>query len=401
MKTPKLKKIESVKKHHGISLEDDYAWVDQPNILEVLKDPNKLLPEVRNYIEENNSITKDYFKDVKHLQKNLFNEIKSKIKLDDTSLKFKDKKYYYWSKTEAEGNYGKNIRQLIDGSKPEEIYFDGDLEKKKCGSEYFGLGSISISHCDKYMAYSLDLKGSEYFTIYLRDLDINKNEKDIIENTSGSITWSLDSKSFFYSKLDKFHRPRQIYKHEIGTPVNNDKLIFEEQDETFTCGISLSSDEKFFIISSSDHITTEEYFFPTNTSLIKPVLFQKREKDVRYSIDSWKEYFYIQTNKDARDYKILRCKINDIKNLEEFIPSKKETIIGSLEFLDDFIIRSEKMDAIPKLLVRNIKTNEEEEIKISDEAIGCPAASLIEKNRNTSKIRVGWESMKTPGKIYE
>ena len=88
MKTPKLKKIESVKKHHGISLEDDYAWVDQPNILEVLKDPNKLLPEVRNYIEENNSITKDYFKDVKHLQKNLFNEIKSKIKLDDTSLKF-------------------------------------------------------------------------------------------------------------------------------------------------------------------------------------------------------------------------------------------------------------------------------------------------------------------------
>ena len=130
MKTPKLKKIESVKKHHGISLEDDYAWVDQPNILEVLKDPNKLLPEVRNYIEENNSITKDYFKDVKNLQKNLFNEIKSKIKLDDTSLKFKDKKYYYWSKTEAEGNYGKNIRQLIDGSKQEKFISTETLKRK-------------------------------------------------------------------------------------------------------------------------------------------------------------------------------------------------------------------------------------------------------------------------------
>ncbi|MBD1171993.1 S9 family peptidase [Pelagibacterales bacterium SAG-MED05] len=401
MKTPKLKKIESVKKHHGISIEDDYAWVDQPNILEVLKDPSKLLPDVRSYIEENNFITKDYFKDVKNLQKKIFNEIKSKIKLDDTSLKFKDKKYYYWSKTEAKGNYGKNIRQLIDASKPEEIYFDGDLEKKKSGSEYFGLGSISVSHCDKFMAYSLDLKGSEYFTIYLRDLNTNKNEKDIIENTSGSITWSLDSKSFFYSKLDKFHRPRQIYKHEVGTSVNNDKLIFEEKDETFTCGISLTSDEKFFIISSSDHITSEEYFFPSDTKSIKPVLFRKREKDVRYSIDSWKEYFYIQTNKNARDYKILKCKIDDIKELEEFIPSKKETIIGSLEFLDDFIIRGEKTDAIPKLFVRNIKTNEEEEIKISDEAIGCPAASLMQKNRNTSKIRVGWESMKTPGKIYE
>ena len=134
---------------------------------------------------------------LKILQKKLFNEIKSKIKLDDTSLKFKDKKYFYWSKTEAKGNYGKRLRQIIDKSKPEEIYFDGDLEKKKSGSEYFGLGSVSVSHNDDLMAYSLDLKGSEYYTIYLRDLTNNKNLPDQIENTSGSITWSLDSKSFF------------------------------------------------------------------------------------------------------------------------------------------------------------------------------------------------------------
>ena len=401
MNIPKLKKIESEKKYHDIAIKDDYSWVDQPNILEVLKDSGKLLPDVRKYIEENNSFTENYFKDVRDLQKNIFNEIKSKIKLDDTSLKFKDKKFYYWTKTEAKGNYGKNIRQVINGSKPEEIYFDGDLEKKKCGSEYFGLGSISVSHCDKYMAYSLDLKGSEYYTIYLRNLSNKKNEKDIIENTSGSITWSLDNKSFFYSKLDKFHRPRKIYKHILGTSIDNDELIFEEKDETFTCGISLSSDEKFFIISTSDHITTEEYFFPSETNFIKPILFQKREIDVRYSIDSWKGYFYIHTNKNARDYKILKCKVDNIKKLEEFIPSKKETVIGGLEFLNDFIIRTEKSDAIPKLFVRNIKTNKEEEIKISDEAIGCPGFSLMQKDKNTSKIRVSWESMATPGKIYE
>ncbi len=401
MNIPKLKKIKSEKKYHDLILKDDYSWVDQPDILEVLKNPEKLLPDVRKYIEENNSYTENYFNDVKDLQKSLFSEIKGKIKLDDTSLKFKDKNYYYWTKTEKNGNYAKNIRQIIDGSKPEEIYFDGDLEKKKCGSEYFGLGSISVSHCDRYMAYSLDLKGSEYYTIYLRNLSENKNEKDVIENTSGSITWSLDSKSFFYSKLDEFHRPRKIYKHQIGTSVDKDKLIFEEKDKTFTCGISLSSDEKFFIISTSDHITTEEYFFLSSANSIKPKLFQKREKDIRYSIDSWKEYFYIQTNKDAKDNKILRCKINDITKLEEFIPAKKETVIGGLEFLNDFIIRSEKSDAIPKLFVRDIRTNQEEEIKISEEAIGCPGASLIQKDRNTSKIRVSWESMATPGKIYE
>ncbi len=401
MSIPKLKKIKSEKKYHDLTLSDEYAWVDQPNILEVLKDANKLNTEVKDYINANNKITEDYFKDVKDLQKNLFQEIKSKIKLDDTSLKFKDKKYYYWAKTEAKGNYGKRIRQLIDGSKPEEVYFDGDLEKKNYGSEYFGVGSVTTSHCDNFMAYSLDLKGSEYYTIYLRDLRTGKNEKDVIDNTSGGITWSLDNKSFFYSKLDKFHRPRKIFKHVLGTPIKEDKLIFEEKDETFTCGISLSSDEKFFIISTSDHITTEEYYFPSNAIDIKPILFKKRKKDIRYSLDSWKGFFYVHTNENARDYKILRCKTDQIDKLETFLPAKKETVIGGLDFLDDYILRAEKSDAISKLYVRNIKTNKEEEIKISDEAIGVPGASLMQKDTNTTRIRVSWESMATPGKIYE
>ncbi len=401
MNIPKLKKIKTTKNYHGIPLEDDYSWVDQANILEVLKDPRKLNDDVRNYINSNNKITDEYFNDVKGLQKSLFDEVKGKIKLDDISLKYKDKKYYYWTKTEAKGNYGKRIRQLIDKSMPEEVYFDGDIEKKNYGSEYFGVGSVSTSHCDNYMAYSLDLKGSEYYTIYLRDLRTGVNESDVIENTSGGITWSLDSKSFFYSKLDKFHRPRQIFEHVLGTSIDKDKLIFEEKDETFTCGISLSSDEKYFIISTSDHITTEEYFFPSDTKDIKPKLFKGRKKDVRYSIDVWKGYFYVHTNEDARDYKVLRCKIDQIENLEVYIQAKKETVIGSLDFLDEYIIRGEKSDAISKLYVRNIKTNKEEEIKISDEIIGVPGVSLMQRDTNTTKIRVGWESMATPGRIYE
>ena len=272
-------------------------------------------------------------KKLKNLYSN-FKEIKGKIKLDDTGLKYKDKRYYYWSKTEAKGNYGKRMRQLIDGSKPEEVFFDGDLEKKKAGSEYFGVGTVSTSYCDNFIAYSLDLKGSEYYTIYLRDLRTGKNEKDIIENTSGSVTWALDNKSFFYSKLDQYHRPRQIFKHVLGTSSDQDQLIFEETDETFTVGIGITSDEKYFIIGTSDHITTEEYFFPTDSKEIKPTLFQKRKNDVRYSIDSWQGYFYVHTNEEARDYKVLRCKTNQIEKLEVFIPAKKETIIGMVEITE-------------------------------------------------------------------
>ena len=276
MNIPKLKKIKSEKKYHNITLTDDYSWVDQPNILEVLKDANKLDPEVKEFINENNKITEDYFKDIKNLQKDLFKEIKSKIKLNDTSLKFKDKRFNYWTKTETKGNYGKRIRQLIDGSKPEEIYFDGDLEKKKYGSEYFGVGSVSISHCDNLMAYSLDLKGSEYYTIYIRDIKSNELVTEIIQVTSGCITFSLDDKFIYYSKLDEHHRPRKIFRHKLGTSVKNDQLIFEEKSEAFTVGISISSDEKYYFISTSDHNTSEQYYFHVDEENPKPKLIKER-----------------------------------------------------------------------------------------------------------------------------
>ena len=402
MKLPQLRKQRTNKNYHGITINDDYAWVDQPDILEVLKDSSKLLPEVKKYVEENNNITEQYFADSKNLQKKLFDEIKSKIKLDDTSLKFKDKRYFYWIKTTAEGNYGKKLRQLIDGSKSEEVIFDGDIEKKKHGSEYFGLGTVDVSYNDTLLSYSLDLVGSEYYTIYIRNIATNKIFDEKIENTSGSVTWSLDDKSFFYSKLDKFHRARKIYKHILNTSVKNDELIYEEKDETFTCGMGITSDEKFFIISTSDHITTENHFFPVDEKEIKPRLFLAREKDVRYSIDSWKDgYFYLHTNKNAEDHKVLRCKKDNLNEFEEYVPAKKGTIIGSFDFLDNYMIRGESSDAIPKLYIRDLKTNKEEEIKISNEQIGSPGASLMQRDTNTTKIRIGWESMATQGKVYE
>mgnify|MGYP001487852059 FL=1 len=401
MNIPKLRKEKTSKMYHDYELVDDYAYVDQPhNILEVLQDPKKILPEVKKYLEDNNKLTEEYFSDSKDLQKKLFSEIKSKIKLEDESLKYKDDRYFYWTKTIKKGNYGKYLRQKI-GSSDIEVYFDGDREKELSGSKCFGLGTISISHNDKLMAYSLDLKGSEYYDIFLRDLSTNKLIEDKIENTSGSITWSLDSKVFFYSPLDKFHRSKKIYKHILGTPSKKDELIFEEKDDSFSVGISLTADEKFFVISTSDSNTVEEYFFSTKDKEIKPQLFKKREKGIKYSIDSWKNHWYVHTNQDALDNQILRCEHKNIKDLKVFIPPKEETIIGGLEFLDSYILRGEKSDAIPKLFIRNIDTNLEEELLISHEAVGTPSIALMQKDTNTTKIRIAWDSLATPGKIYE
>ena len=179
MKIPQLRKKPEYKTCHNITWEDDFSWVHQKNILEVLKDPSKLDTEVKKYLEEENAYAKFHLKNTKEIQKKLFDEIKGRIKLEDESIPFKDKKYYYWTKTTKEGNYSKKLRKKIGTEIIEEIW-DGDKEKEKLNTEYFGLGDLEVSNNDELLGYSLDLKGSEYYTIYLRDLDSNKNEKDVI-----------------------------------------------------------------------------------------------------------------------------------------------------------------------------------------------------------------------------
>ena len=399
MNIPKLRQEKTTKKCHGISWEDDYSWVHQKNILEVLKDSSTLNPEVKKYLEENNNYTEENSKDTKEIQKKLFDEIKGRIKLDDESLPYTDKKYIYWTKTSKETNYAIKLRKKIGTSKVEE-YWSGEKEKEKLNVEYFGIGDLEVSHNDEMLAYSLDLKGSEYFTIYVRKISNNKVISEEIKETSGGITWSLDDKYIFYSKLDKYHRPRKTYRHEIGSPPKNDKLIFEEKNEGFTCSIDITSDEKYYIIVTSDHTTSEIYFFDTKDINSKPKLFRKRQSEIRYSIDSWKGFFFIHTNLDAEDFKICKCKHENIKDWTDYIPAASGVLIGGFNFLNEWMIRSEVRDALSKLYVKNLNTNLEEELIISQEKVISPGVSLMQKDRNTNKIYVGYHSPKTPGYTY-
>ena len=159
MKVPHLRKKPEIKSCHNITWEDNYSWIHQKNILEVLTDKNKLEPEVKEYLIQENNYTEYHLKDTKNLQKKLFDEVKARIKLDDESLPFKDHTYEYWTKTTVEGNYSIKLRKKIETNKIEEIW-NGDKEKEKLGVEYFGVGDLEVSHDDKYLAYSIDTKGS-------------------------------------------------------------------------------------------------------------------------------------------------------------------------------------------------------------------------------------------------
>ncbi len=399
MKIPQLKKKPDLKSCHNINWEDNYSWIHQANILEVLKDNSKLLPEVRKYLEEENAYTEHHLKDTKEIQKTLFNEIKGRIKLEDESLPYKDRDYEYWTKTTTKGNYSIKLRKKIGSEKVEEIW-NGDKEKEKLKTEYFGLGDLEVSYNDKYLGYSLDLKGSEYYTIYIRDIDNKKIITENIEETSGSIEFSLDDKYIFYSKLDKHHRPRKIFRHKIGTSVKKDELIFEEKSDAFTVSIGLSADEKYFFISSSDHNTSEQYYFKATEENPKPKLIQERKRGIIYSVNSWQNIFYKHTNEDAEDFKIEKCKNLSLPNWETFIPAKEEVLIGGLVFLNNWIIRAETSNALGKLILRDPKTDREEEIIFSDEKVIVPGISLIQKDTDTDLVHLSYSSPKTPGRTY-
>ena len=399
MKVPQLRKKLEIKSCHNTSWEDNYSWIHQKDILEVLKDKNKLNPEVKKYLIEENNHTDYHLKDTKNLQKKLFDEIKGRIKLDDESLPFRDHTYDYWTKTTTEGNYSIKLRKKINTDNVEEIW-NGDKEKEKLGVEYFGVGDLEVSHNDKLLAYSLDTKGSEYYKIFIRDISTNKLVTKEITDTSGSITFSLDDKYIFYSKLDENHRARKIYRHKIGDHLSEDYLVFEEKSEAFTVGISLTSDEKYYLITTSDHNTSEQYYFGVDEITPKPKLIIKRQRGILYSINSWANNFYNHTNNDAEDFKIDISSSLENQSWKPFVPSKNEVLIGGCVFLKNWIIRSETSDALDKLFIRNISTNFEEELIFSDEKVYVPNISLKQKDRNTDEIYLGYSSPKTPSRVY-
>jgi len=399
MKIPQLKKKLEIKKCHDVTWEDNYSWIHQKNILDVLKDAKNLNPEVKKYLEEENSFTDFHLNDTKNIQKTLFNEIKGRIKLDDESLPYKDNEYEYWTKTTSKGNYSVKLRKKIGTGNVEEIW-NGDKEKERLNTEYFGIGDLEVSFNDKYLGYSLDLRGSEYYTIYIREINSNKLITEKIKNSSGGITFSLDDKYIFYSKLDENHRPRKIFRHKLGTKTKEDELIFEEKSEGFTVGIDLTSDEKYFIITTSDHNTSEQYYFDVNEALPNPKLIKKRNKGILYSINSWDNKFYNHTNENAEDFKIDIATNLDKPDWEAFIAPKEEVLIGGLTFLKNWIIRSETSDALDKLFVKNIKTRIEEKLIFSDESVYVPGASLVQRDKNTDKIYLSYSSPKTPSRVY-
>jgi oligopeptidase B len=384
---------------HGIGLIDDYAWLRDANWQQVMRDPSVLTPEIRTHLEAENAWTEAAMAPTKALQEMLFAEMKGRIKEDDSSVPSPDGPYSYGVKYVTGGQQPLFIRTPRAGG-TETILVDGNKEAD--GKEYFRFGGASHSPDHKLNAFGFDDKGSEYFTVVLRNAQTGENLSDVIPDTGGGVVWSADSRHVFYVRLDENHRPSKLYRHEIGTPVETDVLVHEETDPGFfmSCGKSQSGD--WIIIDCHDHQTSECWLIPANDPAATPRLIAAREAGHEYSVDEGGGLLYILTNSDdAEDFRIVTATADNPgrDNWKDLVPHTAGTLIIDMAVFAGHLARLERAQGLPRIIIRDLRTGDEHAIAFDEEAYSLGMSAGYEFD--TTSMRFTYSSMTTPSQVFD
>lgn len=394
---PKINKILNVVKIHNEELIDNYSWIKQKNWKEVILDPNKLNTSVKRYLDEENLFKEEQLKDIKDIEKKLFEELKSKIKNEDNSVPKKDGDYYYAYKYNKNSEYPIYYRKNIKNNFEEIIL---DCEKKSKTHSYFNVAAISHSHNHKHLAYNIDTNGSEYFSIFIENIETKEILSPEIKNTTGDIIWSLDNNYIFYVGLDQNHRPTKVFKHKIGSDSEKDLLIYEEKDPSFFCSINLSKTKKYLFIRTADHETSEYLFINLKLNQTTPILFKKRIKKIEYDLEHHEKFFVISTNIDnAKNFKIMISHEESYQKWEEFITYERINLILDFILLKDWLVRLERTEGSENIIILNLNNKNQHKISFDEEAYNLSLDHGYEYE--TDAFRYSYSSPTTPKSIFD
>ncbi len=396
-KIPKLRKEISITRIHNSELLDEYSWIKQKNWQEVLKNPEKLHEEVKNYLNEENNFIKTQLQDQESLKETILSELRQRIKDKDSSVPMKDGNFYYYSEFEEGSEYP--LFKRLDLLNKSETILDGP--KKSEGQKFFNIASVSHSHDHKLLAYNIDYNGSENYLLSIEDISSKKIITKEIPYTTGEIIWHTDNQHIYYIALDHNHRPNKIYKHKVGTDYKNDELIFEEKNPAFFCSASLSQNKKYLLIRTGDH-QTSEYYFQHIAKGQKLTSFAQRIEKEEYEIDHNDEYFYILTNSNGcKNFKIMRCheKETSRNKWQDFIIYKKNIFIIDFILLKNWIIYLQRHEGLNQIIIQNLITNESHAIQFEEEAYDL--GLLHQYEFNTDWIRFSFSSPITPRTIFD
>jgi oligopeptidase B len=400
VKPPIAEKRPRVETWHGFEKRDDYHWLKAENWQEVMHDPALLPQDIRAVLEGENAYHEAVMADTVPLQEKLFAEMKGRIKEDDSSVPAPDGTYAYYTSYITGGQHPRYARKLRDMSGPEQLMLDGNELAK--GTEYFHFGDIDISPDQTMAAWSFDDKGSEFYELRVRDLASGKDMADVLENTAGGATWAADGKSYFYTLQDEYHRPLKTFHHILGQAQAEDRLVYEEKDTGMFSGVGKTNSERFITISAHDHDTAENWVIDAERPYDAPKLIAARKVGHEYDVEHWNDQFIIKTNRDdAEDYKIMAAPIANPspENWTDLIPYREGCFIIGFIVLKNWLVRMERENALPRIVVRDMVSGEEHRIAFDEEAYSLGFGEMREYD--TDILRFSYSSMTTPSQMYD
>jgi len=389
MHPPKAKKIEKILSKHGDTRIDNYYWLNERENTEVI-----------DYLNAENAYTASMLKDTEQFQKDLFEEIKARIKEDDASVPFKYNGYWYITRFEKGGEYPIHTRKKENLNAPEEIMFNvNDMAK---AYSYYNLNGVNVSENNKLAAFGQDTLSRRIYTIQIKNLETGEILSDKLENTTGGSVWAADNQTLFYTRKDETLRAYQIWKHVLGTPQSEDELVFEESDDTFNTFVYKSKSRKYIIIGSGSTVSNEYRFIPADQPNAEWTILQPRERDLEYSIEHYGNDFYILTNKDnATNFKLMKTPVSNPgkENWVDVIPHREDTYLEGFEIFKDFLVLEERNNGLIQMNIRSWDGKTNYNLPFAEETYTAYVSTNIDFD--TDILRYGYTSMTTPNSTID
>jgi oligopeptidase B len=385
--------------HHGMTRVDDYAWLRAENWQQVFRDPAVLAADIRAHLEAENAYQAAMMGDTEGLQKTLFAEMRGRIKEDDSSVPMPDGPYAYGTSFKTGGQQPRFFRTPREGG-AHDMLLDGDAEAE--GKPYFRLGSADHSPDHARLLWGYDDKGSEFYDLKVRDLETGADLDDRVADTGGSGVWAAGNDGFFYTRLDENHRPSKVLFHRLGTDTASDRLIYEETDPGFFMNVGGTRTQDWAFVAIHDHETSEYHVLPAADPTAAPKCVRPRETGVQYDLEEGGDIFFVLTNiGGAKDFKVMTAPVSDPSqaNWRELVAHEPGRLILSIMAFRDFLVRLERKDGLPRLVVHERASGVEHVVAFEEEAYSLGLVGSLEYDTDT--IRFAYSSMTTPSQVFD
>jgi oligopeptidase B len=373
---------------HGDERIDNYFW---------LRDSND--PKVITYLEAENNYTDAMMQHTERLQDTLYNEMLARIKETDLSVPYRQGDYYYYSRTEEGKSYPIHCRKKGSLEASEEILLDQNELAK--GSEYFSLGTFKVSPNHQILAYSIDTTGSEQYQFFFLNLTTHQLYPEKITDTYFSLAWGNDNCTVFYTKVDSTNRPCQLLRHTLNTPADQDVLIYEEPDDSYFLSVSRTRNQAYIVMSLGSKVTSEIHYLDANHPLDNFQVIHPRQQGMEYDIEHHTDYFYIVTNDQAINFKLVKAPITNPskENWQTVIEHREDVLLSSVSAFADYLVISERKAGLPMIRVQKMATGEEQNINFPEPTYAISLGNNPEFN--TTKLRFNYTSLITPFSVFD